>query len=407
MAETKINNLVPPEGNLKRIIGKYEGDQAGPNLVFFGGVHGNEHAGVIALKQVFDELKKTKPIFKGRAYAIAGNLKALEKQQRYIGKDLNRIWFPNTLIPKEERSQVSEYEEKIDILKTLIKILENGQPTFLIDLHTTSSQSMPFISISDTLKNRKIIRNIPANLVLGLEELLDGPMFSFFSELGLPAVLFEAGQHTAISSYENHVAFIWMILGELKCIRKKGIKNYQRYIQTLQKSCPGGSKAFEIKYRHLIKGDEEFRMKDGFVNFQRVEKGELIAYNGEGEIRSPKSGSIFMPLYQSQGCDGFFIVREIKPLWFKVSSRSRKWKLDKFLAILPGITKSKENGNGYIIDKNIARFKVIALMHLLGYRKVFDNGKSLKMNRRPYDTRFPRAEKVRKNFVEYLELLKR
>jgi hypothetical protein len=264
---------------------------------------------------------------------------------------------------------------------------------------------MPFISISDTLKNRRIIRSIPAHLVLGLEELLDGPMFSFFSELGLPAILFEAGQHEAISSYENHVAFIWMILVELKSIKKRQVVNYRTFVDTLHKSCPGGNKHFQIKFRYLIDEQEKFKMKDGFVNFQKVEKGETIASNAWGDIKAPKSGFIFMPLYQSQGCDGFFIVNEIKPFWFQLSSRTRKWKLDKFIALLPGITKTAENQNAYVIDKSIARYKVISLMHLLGYRKVFDNGNSLKMSRRPYDTRFPRVDKVRNNFISYLDLL--
>ena len=397
--------MAPKLGKLSRIIGKYEGDTPGPNLVFFAGVHGNELSGIFALKRVIEDLRTHKPEFKGCLYAIAGNLEAIKKGQRYIGKDLNRIWFPNTLIPKDERTKVPEYNEKIEILQTLIKILENGEPTFLIDLHTTSSQSMPFISISDTLKNRRIIRNIPAHLVLGLEELLDGPMFSFFSELGLPAILFEAGQHEAISSYENHVAFIWMIMAELKSVKKRKIVNYRTYVDTLHKSCPGGNKPFQIKFRYLIKEQEKFKMKDGFVNFQKVEKGETIALSDESEINASKSGFIFMPLYQSQGWDGFFIVKEIKPFWFQLSSRTRKWKLDKFITFLPGITKTANGQNAYIIDNSIARYKVISLMHLLGYRKVFDNGNSLKMTRRPYDTRFPRVDKVRNNFINYLNLL--
>jgi len=398
--------LFPDLNKLKRSIGEYSGNRPGPNIVFFGGIHGNEHSGIFALKKVINSLNEQKPTFKGNIFAIAGNLKGIQANKRYIGEDLNRIWFPNTLIPREERSQVSEYTEKIDILNYLINILENGKPTFLIDLHTTSSHSMPFISISDTLKNRKIIKNIPANLVLGLEELLDGPMFSFFSELGLPAILFEAGQHNAISSYENQVAFIWMILAELKCMKKRNIPDYRASIETLKKSNPGGNKAFEIKHRHLKQDHEHFRMKDGFVNFQKVEKGETIAFNKDGKIKSMRNGYIFMPLYQTQGCDGFFLVKEIKPFWFKLSSRSRKWKFDKLIKLIPGISKIKNGENTYLIDKNVARYKVISLMHLLGYRKVQDNGHSLTMTRRPYDTRFPKVDTVRKNFIEYLELLR-
>ncbi|MCK5281669.1 MAG: succinylglutamate desuccinylase/aspartoacylase family protein [Cyclobacteriaceae bacterium] len=399
-------DIRPKLESLQRNIGVFKGNKPGPNLIFFGGIHGNELSGIYALKKVLDDLHQTKPKFKGSIYAIAGNLKAIETGKRFIGKDLNRIWFPNTLIPKEERTKVSEYNEKIEILNKLIEILDNGQPTFLFDLHTTSSHSMPFISISDTLKNRRIIKSLPVNLVLGLEELLDGPMFSFFSELGLPAILFEAGQHDAISSYENHVSFIWMTLAELKCVKKRNIPDYHKFVETLKKSSPGGSKSFEIKYRHLIHDQEHFKMKEGFVNFQKVEKGETIAYNKNGKIRSKRTGFIFMPLYQSQGCDGFFIVKEITPFWFKLSSRSRKWKLDKTIKLLPGISKTINGRNTYLIDKNVAKYRVISLLHLLGYRKVKDNGHTLTMSRRPYDTRFPKAAKVRENFKKYLELLK-
>ena len=401
----KSIDIFPDIGPVNRIIGEIKGKKPGPNIVFFAGIHGNELSGIHALRKVIETLQLRKSVLRGNIFAIAGNLKAIKERKRFIGKDLNRIWFPNTLIPKEERAQVPEYKEKIEILDSLIKILENGNPTFLIDLHTTSSHSVPFISISDTIKNRKIIKSIPANLVLGLEELLDGPMFSFFSELGLPAILFEAGQHDAISSFENHIAFIWMILAELKCTRKRSIPDYHKFRETLKKSSPGGNKSFEIKYRYLIQDQEQFRMKDGFVNFQKVEKEETIAYNKYGKIKSTRNGYIFMPLYQSQGCDGFFIVKEIKPFWLKVSSRSRKWKIDSLIKILPGVHKIRDGKNTYEIDKNIARYKVISLLHLLGYRKVQDNGKNLIMTRRPYDTRFPKVDKLRKNFILYLEQL--
>lgn len=404
---SKLNSieLLPKLESLQRSIGAFTGNKQGPNLIFFGGIHGNEHSGIYALKKVLEDLNQLKPDFRGNLYAISGNLKAIELKKRFIGKDLNRIWFPNTLIAKEERAKVSEYNEKIEILHKLLEIQKNGQPTYLFDLHTTSSHSMPFISISDTLKNRRIIKSIPVQLVLGLEELLDGPMFSFFSELGLPAILFEAGQHDAISSYENHIAFIWMILAELKCIKRKTIPDFHEFEEALKKSSPGGNKSFEIKYRYLINDFEQFKMKEGFVNFQKVEKGEAIAHNNKGKIYAKRNGYIFMPLYQKQGCEGFFIVKEITPFWFNLSSRSRKWNLDKTIKLLPGISKYKKNQDAYLIDKSIAKYRVISLLHLLGYRKVKGNGQIFIMSRRPYDTRFPKPEQVQENFRKYLELL--
>lgn len=397
--------IFPPLDSVKRIIGTFHGNKSGPNLIFFAGIHGNEPSGIYALQKVLDELQQIQPVFNGNIYAITGNIQALILGKRFIEKDLNRIWFPNYIIPKQERDKVPEYREKMEILSLLIEILDNGRPTYIFDLHTTSSHSMPFISVSDTLKNRKIIRNIPTHLVLGLEELLDGPMFSFLSELGLPAVLFEAGQHDAISSYENHVAFIWTILTALKCVSKKNIPNYHTFAEILKKNSPGGAKTYEIKFRHLIENQEVFRMKEGFVNFQRIEKGELLASNQHGPILSKRDGFIFMPLYQNQGCDGFFIVKEIKPFWFKVSSRTRKWKLDKTIKLLPGIHKIKKSNDTYLIDKNKARYKAISLLHLLGYRKVEYNGNKMKMSRRPYDNKTPKIAHVQENFIKYLDLL--
>ncbi len=397
--------LFTPLDSIQRIIGTHHGTKPGPNLIFFAGIHGNEPSGIYALHQVLDDLKQMQPSFKGNIYAIAGNMQALILGKRYISKDLNRIWFPNFIIPKEEREKVPEYREKIDILRLLIEILDNGRPTYIFDLHTTSSHSMPFISVSDTLKNRKIIKSIPTHLVLGLEELLDGPMFSFLSELGLPAILFEAGQHDAISSYENHVAFIWTMLSTLKCVSKKNISNHHTFTETLKKNSPGGAKTFEIKFRYLIQNKEVFSMKEGYVNFQRIEKGELLASNQDGPILSKRSGFIFMPLYQEQGCDGFFIIKEIKPFWFNFSSRTRKWKLDKTIKLLPGIQKINDRENTYLIDKTKARYKAISLLHLLGYRKVEYYENKLKMSRRPYDNKSPKTSDLLENFRNYLAML--
>ena len=78
---------------IDRVIDHIRGKKGGPTLVFFGGVHGNETAGVFALKEVFDELKLNNTPINGEIYAISGNLGALTTRQRFQDEDLNRIWF--------------------------------------------------------------------------------------------------------------------------------------------------------------------------------------------------------------------------------------------------------------------------------------------------------------------------
>ena len=45
---------------INRVIFKIKGKQPGPTIVFFGGIHGNEPAGVIALKETSNNLKSLK-----------------------------------------------------------------------------------------------------------------------------------------------------------------------------------------------------------------------------------------------------------------------------------------------------------------------------------------------------------
>lgn len=354
---------------------------------------------------VIAQLEVMNTPFKGSLHAISGNLRAIRKGVRYIDRDLNRIWYPGFLIDKSERPKVAEYSEKVELLHSIIDIMKQHPEriTYLFDLHTTSSESMPFMSISDTLKNRRITRHIPVPLVLGLEELLDGPMFSFFSELGLSTVLFEAGHHQAHSSLENHIAFVWLILHGLGCIRKKDVLEFHRYEEILKKNSLNESRIFELKYRHSIEEGERFSMKEGFANFQPVKKGEVLAQNQHRTIKAPRQGRIFMPLYQNLGRDGYFLVKEIDSLWLRISGRTRKWRMEHLLRLMPGIAMDKGKHDAFKIDKEVAKWRVLPFFHLLGYRKITDNGHYFTVSRRPYDRRFPKTTSVIRNIEAYLK----
>ena len=80
-----------------RVIGRYSGKEKGPLLICFGGMHGNELAGVKALEIMFDKLAvepHTNPsfVFRGRMLGLRGNRKAMKFNKRFLVKDLNRQW---------------------------------------------------------------------------------------------------------------------------------------------------------------------------------------------------------------------------------------------------------------------------------------------------------------------------
>jgi hypothetical protein len=141
-------------------------------------------------------------------------------------------------------------------------------------------------------------------------------------------------------------------------------------------------------------------MNPGFVNFQNIKRNQLLAEDVNGQVRSPMTGQIFMPLYQHQGSEGFFIIEEIQRFWLHVSESFRKWGFDKLMRYLPGVRKDKNLPECYLVNKHVARFFVLDFFHLLGYRKVIRRDNRFIVKRRPFDLEQPPMSIVKKRFQE-------
>jgi hypothetical protein len=126
-------------------------------------------------------------------------------------------------------------------------------------------------------------------------------------------------------------------------------------------------------------------MKPGYRNFQRVHQGEVVAHDGRGDVVLRESGRLLMPLYQEQGEDGFFLVREFRPFWMSVSVLLRRSGVSRFAHWLPGVRRLDGSENQLVVNKRIARFFARQLFHLLGYRQLEDAGDVLVMRRRRFD----------------------
>ena len=61
-------------------------------------------------------------------------------------------------------------------------------------------------------------------------------------------------------------------------------------------------------------------MVPGFENFDRIAKGQHLADDSSGPIMSPGKLRIFLPLYQGQGDDGYFLARPVNPFWLGLSA---------------------------------------------------------------------------------------
>ena len=367
MVESEREILESPKV-INRIIGKIEGKTKGATVVFFAGIHGNEKAGVTALQYAFKQIK-TKYV-KGNIYGLLGNIKALNLHQRYIDEDLNRLWIPSkveAILNKDKHN--NEEQEAVELFNVLQAILKkNKGPFYFIDFHTTSSISLPFITINDALINRKFSRLFPVPVVLGIEEFLEGPLLSYINQLGYVSLGFEAGQHDLRTSITNCIAFTYLTLIFTGVVEKERISGFEKHVDILKNEAEHIKDVFEVIYQYKIQPKENFKMINGFKSFQYIMKGMPIATSNNIIITSRHNAKIFMPLYQTKGDDGFFIIKTIKPFYLRLSEILRGIRFDELLVFLPGVSWINNTKGALIVNLKTAKFLAKPFFHLLGYR---------------------------------------
>lgn len=352
-----------------RVFHHINTEESGPITVFFGGIHGNEKAGVYGLNSFFKEVEASD--FKGEIFAVHGNIKALESNKRFLTSDLNRMWTSAQIDDLERKTDLNEeQQEQEEILHLITQILNRStdQPIYFIDLHTTSSKSLPFITINDALINRKFSRCFPVPVVLGIEEYLEGPLLSYLNKKGYVSLGFEAGQHTDPEAIKNCEAFISLVLhhtGNFKNLDQDKIERCENHLKMASEYI---NSIYEVIHKHHIKSEENFKMVDGFKSFQKIRKGTLIAYSNGEKVLAEQTAMLFMPLYQKSGNDGFFIIKNIPKFFLKLSEILRILKADTLLTWLPGITWYDKRNGVLKANLKIAKFLTVSIFHLFGYR---------------------------------------
>jgi len=308
---------------MERVLGRVRGGAPGPTLITVGGLHGNESAGILALARVLEALSGRDSDLSGEFFALSGNRGALALGRRFLGRDLNRLWIPERIeaalaskpLPHPNGSPVHpEDAEQLDLLRTLEDVVGEAQgDVFFLDLHTTSGPGEPFTTIADSERSRPFARNLPVPLILGLAEMLEGTLAGYMSRLGIPAAVFEGGQHGSPESVLSSEAAVWITLAATGIIRETAFPMVAQSWEHLRTATQGLPPVLEMKYRHPVSPEDRFSMLPGFRSFEAVKAGQVLANDREGKVPSPKAGLLLLPLYQPQGEDGFFLIEEVLP----------------------------------------------------------------------------------------------
>lgn len=317
----------------EHIIGEYEGEEKGPLIICLAGMHGNEPAGVEALRIIFQLLEK-EPVsnpgfyFKGKIIGLLGNLKAYKAGKRHGVKDLNRIWtIENIRRLKRVHAEdlIHEDREMKELMDILEDQIESYQPEsiILLDLHTTSAGGGIFTIATDDPESIRIAVELHAPVITGMLNGIKGTTLHFFNKENIrrlvpdlpesttvTAVAFEAGQHEDPLSVNRCIASLINCMRSVGCVRAEDVENrHDRLLQDYSKNLP---KVAELIKVHSIGPLDDFEMLPGFNNFQIVRKGEHLANDRHGQIFAQEDSLILMPLYQPQGSDGFFLIKELE-----------------------------------------------------------------------------------------------
>jgi succinylglutamate desuccinylase len=315
--------------NLKsnRLIGRFDGAKRGNLVIVIGALHGNEPAGVVALQNVFRQLNAYQQNvdtdnqnfnFQGRLVGFIGNVRAFQKRVRFVAKDMNRQFtiqkIAAALMPPY-RFRDSEDRELDELLTEIRAEIIDYQPNkiFLLDIHSTSAQGGIFAIPFDTdASSVSLAAALQVPVVTGMMTGISGTTLHFFNgeAFGVPstAAAFEAGQHDDPRSADRAKAVIFNLLRHARCVESNLFRDA---ILEEDNEFPAESLPLmvDLKYVHRISEEDAFRMRPGFRNFQPIEKGQWLADDKNGQVLSPASGRILMPLYQPQGREGFFIVQ--------------------------------------------------------------------------------------------------
>ena len=102
-------------------------------------------------------------------------------------------------------------------------------------------------------------------------------------------------------------------------------------------------------------------------------------------MKAPEDGYLLMPLYQKQGDDGFFVVQRVRAVWLWLSAILRYARAGRFAHWLPGVARVADEAHRVRVNRRVARWYSLQILHLLGFRRLGEEGPLLTMERRAHD----------------------
>ena len=260
-----------------RDVVRVNSDAAGPRVVFFAGVHGDEVSGLHAIEKLFfDFFTETRKLLSGTVVMARCNETAIAAERRYITHNLNRLFRSDY-----GSIDTSSYEfRRAQELKPLLQDCD-----YFLDLHSAPVAREPFIVAEADSVSFFAQLGIP-RMMTGWSKFSSGTTGgdaeNYAKSFGAKSATLESGSH--FDKRSNEVAY-------------QAALSMLAVLDMIEQPRPAAPslEVFDI-YSVVNKGFDDFQYAGAPENFRRFGKGEAFAFQNGQPLTVEEESFLLIPM---------------------------------------------------------------------------------------------------------------
>jgi succinylglutamate desuccinylase len=269
---------ISPHPDIQGVV-SIESNVAGPRVVIFGGIHGDEVSGVHAIEKLFfDFYGGKRRLLRGSLTLARGNESALGAERRYIKHNLNRM-FKDDYGPEIDKSSY-EYARAQE-LKPLLEHCD-----YFLDMHSAPTAQEPFLVVEAAAADFYAQLGI-SHLMTGWSKFSSGSTGgdaeNYANSHGAKAATLESGCHFEKASIDvaNKAALSFLSILEM--------------IEPGERPSQAPVEKYDV-YKVVTKDSADFRYAGDVKNFQLFQKGEAFAFQNGRPIAVAEDTHLLIPM---------------------------------------------------------------------------------------------------------------
>ncbi len=282
-------------------VHRFESGRPGPHVLVNALTHGNEFCGMVAATHLLDSGVRPQA---GTLTVSFANVAAYESfdpgqpfQSRQLVHNFNRIWSTQWLDGGEESPEL----RRARVMRPVVAAADH-----ILDIHSTAQDVQPFWVYPNFERNAQVALAIgrPAVHLVMPQGLGSGAPIIEYGQHGTAqstgvGVVAECGQHFKRATSDLAVEVAYDFLAHFGLIAPRP-----------RAADAPAARRFELIQAWVVKTGG-FRFARPVVGFEAFARGELIATDGDEEIRSPCDGcTILMPTRSAVvGREGVYLSR--------------------------------------------------------------------------------------------------